>query len=398
MHGRRSVVAFMPVTRDAGVGLSLQEALAAAKPPATVCGKVLDDGDAVFSCVDCGADPTCIMCSACFENSEHRFHNYQMASSGGGGYCDCGDAEAWSSGHTCSLHTLDAGGIPSLPEAFASHAFEIITSVTADAVDMLGRTSYIETDAAASLAHPTLRKRRGTVVPAESVYGVMLHNDATHSFDDVIAAVCGATQCTFEEATCFANDADRNGRALVFTGSRQKCRSVAQKMSMATLTARFQRVQLIQEQMLLSQLFAWLAEIAALHPSLQEATVNVLLAKPLSATQAPPLETVFRIWNDLPEGDREALRDAVLSPLLLAPEWKRRFGLELFRQYAIVHDGDTDEENALGTWTVQVRRTMPFICHLFPFIIIRGIPSFVSNRRVHPDNRCFFDFSFCWIF
>ena len=31
-----------------------------------------------------------------------------MSTSGGGGYCDCGDIEAWKAHPYCELHTIDS--------------------------------------------------------------------------------------------------------------------------------------------------------------------------------------------------------------------------------------------------------------------------------------------------
>lgn len=60
------------------------------------------------SCRDCGADPTCVLCADCFRNSEHKQHRYKLSTSVGGGYCDCGDTEAWRQAPRCSLHQCDA--------------------------------------------------------------------------------------------------------------------------------------------------------------------------------------------------------------------------------------------------------------------------------------------------
>lgn len=49
-------------------------------------------------------DSTCVLCVNCFKNSAHRNHNYKMATSGGGGCCDCGDVEAWKSEPFCDIH------------------------------------------------------------------------------------------------------------------------------------------------------------------------------------------------------------------------------------------------------------------------------------------------------
>lgn len=76
-------------------------------PPA-LCGRVFRMGEPTYSCRDCGADPTCVLCVDCFRNSEHKQHRYKLSTSVGGGYCDCGDTEAWRQAPRCSLHQCDA--------------------------------------------------------------------------------------------------------------------------------------------------------------------------------------------------------------------------------------------------------------------------------------------------
>lgn len=72
--------------------------------PPTVCGRVFKNGEPSYFCRECGTDPTCVLCSFCFRNSKHRYHKYVMTTSTGGGYCDCGDPEAWKSDPCCDLH------------------------------------------------------------------------------------------------------------------------------------------------------------------------------------------------------------------------------------------------------------------------------------------------------
>ena len=80
-------------------------------------------GEPTYSCRDCGLDPTCVLCVDCFKNSEHGGHRfleswnqlhlticstsrYKMSTSVGGGYCDCGDTEAWKEHPYCATHVL----------------------------------------------------------------------------------------------------------------------------------------------------------------------------------------------------------------------------------------------------------------------------------------------------
>ncbi len=78
-------------------------------PPAQCC-KLFKMGEPTYSCRDCGHDPTCVLCVDCFKNSEHRHHRYKISTSCGGGYCDCGDVEAFSNYAHCSVHILGTKG------------------------------------------------------------------------------------------------------------------------------------------------------------------------------------------------------------------------------------------------------------------------------------------------
>ena len=44
------------------------------------------------------------MCSECFNESEHKNHNYKMSTTDGNGFCDCGDPEAFTRFHLCRTH------------------------------------------------------------------------------------------------------------------------------------------------------------------------------------------------------------------------------------------------------------------------------------------------------
>jgi len=83
----------------------LQQLSSLNSPPAQ-CGKVFKMGEPTYSCRDCGLDPTCVLCVDCFKNSEHGGHRYKMSTSVGGGYCDCGDTEAWKEHPYCATHVL----------------------------------------------------------------------------------------------------------------------------------------------------------------------------------------------------------------------------------------------------------------------------------------------------
>ncbi len=60
-------------------------------------------------------------------------------------------------------------------------------------------------------------------VSVETQYHVLLFNDDYHSFEEVIAQLIKATDCTFEKARGFAFEVHVKGKALVFSGSLSKC-------------------------------------------------------------------------------------------------------------------------------------------------------------------------------
>ena len=68
-----------------------------------VCAKQMNYGDVAWRCLDCEKDPTCIICSECFEKGDHEGHRVQLKRNVGG-CCDCGDPEAWDENHFCSDH------------------------------------------------------------------------------------------------------------------------------------------------------------------------------------------------------------------------------------------------------------------------------------------------------
>ena len=78
--------------------------MAANDSPPSICGKAVSAGLAVYACRDCGQDETCVMCSECFNESEHKNHNYRMSTTDGNGFCDCGDPEAFTRFHLCKTH------------------------------------------------------------------------------------------------------------------------------------------------------------------------------------------------------------------------------------------------------------------------------------------------------
>ncbi|KAG8374331.1 hypothetical protein BUALT_Bualt11G0120600 [Buddleja alternifolia] len=82
-----------------------------------VCGAVWGNNDIAFRCRTCEHDPTCAICVPCFENGNHKDHDYSVIYTGGG-CCDCGDITAWKREGFCSKHK-GAEQIQPLPKHIA---------------------------------------------------------------------------------------------------------------------------------------------------------------------------------------------------------------------------------------------------------------------------------------
>ncbi|ERF76604.1 hypothetical protein EPUS_08723 [Endocarpon pusillum Z07020] len=70
------------------------------------CGHIFKQGEASYHCMTCTNDATCVLCSRCFDASDHEGHQFHIsASAGNSGCCDCGDLEAWKRPVNCAIHT-----------------------------------------------------------------------------------------------------------------------------------------------------------------------------------------------------------------------------------------------------------------------------------------------------
>ncbi|XP_058109668.1 E3 ubiquitin-protein ligase PRT6-like isoform X2 [Magnolia sinica] len=92
-----------------------------------VCGAVWGHKDIAYRCRTCEHDPTCAICVSCFQNGNHKDHDYSIMYTGGG-CCDCGDVTAWKREGFCSKHK-GVEQIQRLPEEIASSVGPIIDAL-----------------------------------------------------------------------------------------------------------------------------------------------------------------------------------------------------------------------------------------------------------------------------
>ena len=179
-----------------------------------VCGRVFEDGDLAYTCVDCRTDGTCVVCEHCFIHANHEGHRVRYHRTSAGGICDCGDHEAWKPSGFCQSHcglqsssantTRPTSALPAIVEARAQ---AIIVAI----VQHL--TRFVLTEQASFKRLPEHRTDALKWV-------VVLHNDDKHTFEDVIHALLA---CRFggkeDEARRLTKGVDENGAMIVFSSA-----------------------------------------------------------------------------------------------------------------------------------------------------------------------------------
>lgn len=92
-----------------------------------VCGAVWGQNDIAYRCKTCEHDPTCAICVPCFQNGNHKDHDYSVIYTSGG-CCDCGDVTAWKKEGFCSKHK-GAEQIQPLPAEFADSVGPVLETL-----------------------------------------------------------------------------------------------------------------------------------------------------------------------------------------------------------------------------------------------------------------------------
>lgn len=198
------------------------------------CGHIFRTGEATYRCNTCGADETCVLCSRCFEASDHSSHKYEIyMSPGNSGCCDCGDDEAWRIPVLCAIHT-DTGEskgketvqsrVPQdwvdtikLTVSRVMDYFCDVISCSPEQLRLPKSEEAIKQDEEASRLHPGWYGE-GDQPDSEPEFTLSIWNDEKHTIHDVAHVV----ERSCREATRYglqkARDTNDMGRSLVKYG------------------------------------------------------------------------------------------------------------------------------------------------------------------------------------
>lgn len=194
------------------------------------CGHIFKSGEATYRCKTCTLDDTCVLCSQCFDSSDHAGHMvYVSTSPGNSGCCDCGDAEAWRLPVNCAIHTLDTSTVAGMQREAQRLPDDLVESIRMT----IGRAiDYMCDVISCSPEQLRLPKTEQTIREDERLsflaskwyeedtdtdpeFALILWNDEKHTVDEVQNQVARACKKALSFGLDKANETNDMGRSVV---------------------------------------------------------------------------------------------------------------------------------------------------------------------------------------
>uniref|UniRef100_A0A6Q2XMY6 E3 ubiquitin-protein ligase n=1 Tax=Esox lucius TaxID=8010 RepID=A0A6Q2XMY6_ESOLU len=324
--------------------------------PSQLCGHVFRVGEPTYSCRECAADPTCVLCMQCFLGSVHKEHRYRMTTSGGGGFCDCGDTEAWKKGPYCQKHEPNIS------------------------------------DSCQEVKPPY-------VTPADrhDTYYCMLFNDEVHTYEQVIYTLQKAVNCTQKEAVSFATTVDRDGRKSVRFGDFAFC-----DQAKSVIVSKPLRVQVMHSSVVAHQCFAlkvlqWLGHVIGYSDALRRILCQVGLENGPEGENSSLVDTLMLCDSKMWKGARNVYHQLLMSSLLMDLKYKKLFAIQFAKNYECLQSDyvkdDHDREFSVTDLSVQMF-TVPSLARMLIIeenLMTTIIKTFVDHLR-HRDLQGRFQF------
>ncbi|XP_066172213.1 E3 ubiquitin-protein ligase UBR2 isoform X3 [Sylvia atricapilla] len=368
-----------------------------ANKPSHLCGRVFKVGEPTYSCRDCAVDPTCVLCMECFLGSIHREHRYRMTTSGGGGFCDCGDTEAWKEGPYCQKHELNTSEtaeeedpLVHLPEDMVARAYNIFAITFKYAVDILTWEKENEL--------PGLE-----MIGKSDTYYCMLFNDEVHTYEQVIYTLQKAVNCTQKEAIGFATTVDRDGRRSVRYGDFQYCDQaksvIVRNTSRQTkpLKVQVMHSSIVAHQSFGLKLLTWLGSVIGYSDGLRRILCQVGLQEGPDGENSSLVDKLMLYDSKLWKGARNVYHQLFMSSLLMDLKYKKLFAIRFARNYERLQSDfmkdDHDREFSIADLSIQIF-TVPSLARMLiteENLMTTIIKTFMDHLR-HRDIQGRFQF------
>lgn len=140
---------------------------------------------------DCALDETCVLCEKCFVYDVHKDHNFWYTiGSDRNGSCDCGEEDSWRNELCCPRHSSQVSSLSDFSiQNYSSDSLSFSSNILSYILEsILTYCSKAKFDEDQSI--------------------IILYNDESHSFDDVIEILTSSLEITTEEASIVAKLVD----------------------------------------------------------------------------------------------------------------------------------------------------------------------------------------------
>ncbi len=194
------------------------------------CGHIFKGGEATYRCKTCTLDDTCVLCTRCFEASDHTGHLVNVIMSPGNtGCCDCGDVEAWRVPMKCAIHTAHPSAAagkrkqtPALPDDLlecikmtVARAFDYMCDVISCSPEQLRLAKTEESIRSDERLSHLASKWYEEDEDPDPEFALILWNDEKHTVEGVRNQVARACKSTLEFGLAKANETNDVGRSVV---------------------------------------------------------------------------------------------------------------------------------------------------------------------------------------
>lgn len=242
------------------------------------CGHIFKYGEATYKCKTCTLDDTCVLCSKCFESSDHSGHMvYVNVSPGNSGCCDCGDAEAWKIPVHCAIHTAKASSAAGKRKQTSTLPEDLMESIRMT----IGRTlDYMCDVISCSPEQLRLPKSEETIRGDERLshlaskwyeededpdpeFALVLWNDEKHTVDEVQNQVARACKKKVEFGLAKANETNDVGRSVVeYSRDVRKLLKIAKIIEAIKITVTIRSSRDTFREQMCGTLIEWLVDIS----------------------------------------------------------------------------------------------------------------------------------------
>jgi len=173
-------------------------------------------------------------------SSEHKKHRFKMATSDGGGYCDCGDPEAFRNYPHCSRHKPNQDNslspeqvLKRFPSDLRSRAADVLYNIIRYCLDIV-TDPKAQYDLNSGLKEKELFPDLKFPLQYSNNCCVLL-NDENHSYMDVIRVLEKVLPKVAPKlATDLTTYVDKYGKAVIRVGSAQECHKLSDQISALT--------------------------------------------------------------------------------------------------------------------------------------------------------------------